>query len=57
MSEAEKLIENLSKEIDHRNGAQRRSLSKDEFLHHSFGAGKDGPSSVPLDADFNFDEL
>lgn len=53
LSDAEKLIENLSSTVEYRNRAQRNSLSLQERNQRlSIGKGES-----PLDSDFNFDEL
>jgi len=57
-SDAEKLIENLSANIDHRNKSARLSINKDnEILNHSFKCEKEEKKSVPLDGDFTFDDI
>ena len=57
MSDAEKLIENLSANIDHRNKSARDSINKDELLNHSFKKEGEEKKSVPLDGDFTFDDI
>jgi len=58
MSDAEKLIENLSANIDHRNKSARNSITKDnELLNHPFKKEGEEKKSVPLDGDFTFDDI
>ena len=52
MSEAEKLIENLSKNLEHRNNAQRNSINLQKDINRK-SIGQDNT----LDSDFNFDDL
>ena len=52
MSEAEKLIENLTKNLEHRNNAQRNSISIQKDINRK-SIGQDNA----LDSDFNFDDL
>lgn len=52
MSEAEKLIENLTKNFEHRNNAQRNSISIQKDINRK-SIGQDNA----LDSDFNFDDL
>ena len=62
MSDAEKMIENLNKNIEHRNTAGRRSLSRGISASAEFKTLLDDElkaknrDSVPLDGDF-FDEI
>lgn len=53
ISDAEKLIENLSSTVEYRNRAQRNSLSLKE-KNARLSVGK---MDSTLDSDFNFDEL
>jgi hypothetical protein len=53
ISDAEKLIENLSSTVEYRNKAQRTSQRLQESKRRlSIGKGES-----PLDSDFNFDDL
>jgi hypothetical protein len=53
LSDAEKLIENLSSTVEYRNNAQRNSRNLQETKMNRLSVGKDSP----LDSDFNFDDL
>jgi len=52
ISDAEKLIENLSSTVEYRNKAQRTSIMRESKGRLSIGKGES-----PLDSDFNFDDL
>lgn len=55
LSEAERMIENLSESINYRNSAQRSSLQRSEE-YNVLIASKESINEIPLDGDLGFDE-